>query len=54
MTPARTWILVIAIAAAVTAGVLALAAALERRPPGRGALWPAPEAIRLARLGEGS
>ncbi len=42
MTPARTWILVVAIAVAVTLGVLGLAAALERRAPGRGAFRPAP------------
>ncbi len=42
MTPARTWILLVAIAAAVTLGVLALAAVLERRPPGRGAFREAP------------
>ncbi len=38
MTPARTWVLLVAFATAVTLAVLALAALLERRAPGRGAL----------------
>ncbi len=42
MTPARTWVLVVAIAAAATLGVLALAAVLEPRAPGRGAFRQAP------------
>src|SRR5512135_1050834 len=42
MTPARTWVLVVAIAAAMTLGVLALAAALEPRAPGRGGFHQAP------------
>jgi predicted TIM-barrel fold metal-dependent hydrolase len=42
MTPARTWVLLVAIAAAVTLGVLALAAGLERRTLGRGAFRQAP------------
>ncbi|HET6921962.1 MAG TPA: hypothetical protein VFI16_02325 [Anaeromyxobacteraceae bacterium] len=42
MTPARTWVLLVAIAAAVTLGVLALASLLERRAPGGGAFRRAP------------
>ncbi|HEY6106809.1 MAG TPA: amidohydrolase family protein [Anaeromyxobacteraceae bacterium] len=42
MTPARTWVLLVFIAAAVTLGVLALAAFLERRAPGRDAFRQAP------------
>ncbi len=42
MTPARTWVLLVAIATAVTLGVLALAALLERRAPGAGAFRQAP------------
>jgi predicted TIM-barrel fold metal-dependent hydrolase len=42
MTPARTWVLLVAIAAAVTTFVLALAAALQQRAPGRGAFRQAP------------
>ena len=42
MTPARTWVLLVAIATAVTLAVLALAAGLERRAPGRGAFRQAP------------
>lgn len=42
MTPARTWVLLVAIAAAATLGVAALATVLERRAPGRGAFHQAP------------
>lgn len=42
MTPARTWVLVVAIAAAVTVAALALATALEGRAPGSGEFRQAP------------